>query len=276
MTKPVGYPNEVWFAIKTLWESVPKISMREVLEQVGEAMNTKTPSEKVARAKKEREKWKKKIGRSADSDGWSDAGRKAKSLDQLKIEKNNDATTGYDSDSDHLDHEGEKNTLVENANVYPLNPTNVIAHANRVLTTVEGVIKRHRGRTNRLGVVQDKIISALEDYMNFEKPEITDEEFEKKMDRRDDMLRQLFKEVTLLEKLVLTSQAHQKTERESWGIESSGDDSTNELRKVDSSMLDKKLNENRAALTKQKEEYVQEKMKRIESGEIFNQQEGAV
>lgn len=270
MSTPVGYSNEVWFAIKTLWESVPKISMREVLEQVGEAMKTKMPSEKVARDKKERQKWKKKIGRSPDSDGWSDTGRRAKNSDLLKITNTNDETISCDSGSDHLDQETEKNTQVENAHVYPLNPTAVIAHANKVLSSVEKVIKRHRGRTERLGDLQDKIISALEDYMAFEKPELLDEEFETKMDRRDEMLKQLFKELTLLEKLVLTSQAHQKTERESWGIESSGDDSTNELRKVDSSILDKKMANNRAALTKQKEEYVQEKMKRIESGEIFN------
>ena len=273
MANPIGYPNEVWYAIRILWESVPKISMREVLEQVGEAMNTKTPSEKVARAKKEKEKWQKKIGRSADSDGWSNGGRRANFSDHLRIENNSDETTSYDEDSTHLDHAIKKKSMVENDNVYPLNPTTVVAHAKRVLTSVETVIKRHRDRTDKLGLVQDKIINALEEYMAFEKPGLDDDEFEQTMERRDGVLKQLFKEITLLEKLVLTSQAHQKTERESWGIESSGEDRANELRKVDSSMLDKKLNENKKALIKQKEVDIQEKMKRIESGELFNQKE---
>jgi hypothetical protein len=36
MSFPVGYPKEVWEALKTLWESVPKISVSEVRRQVGD------------------------------------------------------------------------------------------------------------------------------------------------------------------------------------------------------------------------------------------------
>lgn len=267
MTQQIGYPNEVWFAIKTLWESVPKISMRETLEQVAVTMKTKVPSEKVARTRKNNEKWVKKIGRKGSDRGDAKAGRIFEILDHGNVGNNAEKT---DSSADISTLKNAADFQVEKLNVYPLNPNVVVSKANRILSKVEDIIQAHRTRTNRLGDIQERIITALEDYMNMDKPDLMSEDFEKDMDRRDSMLRQLFKEVTLLEKMVFTMQAHQKTERESWGIESSGDDRTNEIRKIDSTALDKKLAENRKALADQKETFVRDKIKRIESGEMFN------
>ena len=268
MTAIVGYPDEVWVAIKTLWESVPKITLPEVRRQVGEAMDCETPSEQVIGRKIKAQKWKKAVRRISF--------KHPKSVVAETMSQTTNRTSGNIDNSIDSDEvlEGEFTDVSSSSDRcdYPLDPTPVFNEAKRVLKGVERTIKNHRLRNSNLGEMQDTLVDQFEDVLDV-KLDTANENFESEAKKLVTALRVLQLKTGVLTDLAIANKAIQSSDRESWGIESSGDDSTNELRKVDSTILDKKLNENRAALTKQKEEYVQEKMKRIESGEIFNQQE---
>lgn len=268
MSAPVvGYPNEVWVAIKTLWESVPKITLPEVRRQVGEAMDCETPSEQVIGRKIKTQKWKKAIRRISLKQPKQVVADTASQTTDRTIE-NIDGTI----DGDEI-LEGEFTDVSSGSDRcdYPLDPTPVFNEAKRILKGVEKTITNHRLRNSNLGEMQDTLVEQFEDVLDV-KLDTTSDDFESEAKKLVTALRVLQLKTGVLTDLAVANKAIQSSDRESWGIESSGDDSTNELRKVDSSILDKKLSNNRAALTKQKEEYVQEKMKRIESGEIFNQQ----
>lgn len=56
----IRYPDEVWRAIKKLWEVSPKAtSLQTILNQVAETLECEVPSRQSAEAKIKREKWKK-------------------------------------------------------------------------------------------------------------------------------------------------------------------------------------------------------------------------
>ena len=269
MSTPVGYPNEVWVALKALWESVPKISLTEVRNQVGDSMKCSMPTESVIARKIKDKKWKKIIRKTdrvtvkslvmppVTTDGESDG-----DVTDLDLSAPSNADDSLDGQYTDI------STQFPSHN-HPLDPTKIFRDAKRVLNGVERTIANHRLRNSNLGEMQDTLVEQFEDVLDV-KLDTTSDDFESEAKKLVTALRVLQLKTGVLTDLAIANKAIQSSDRESWGIESSGDDSTNELRKVDSSILDKKLSNNRAALTKQKEEYVQEKMKRIESGEIFN------
>ena len=269
---PVGYPNEVWVAIKALWESVPKISLTDLRNQVGETMGCSMPTESVIARKIKDKKWK-KIIRKTDRVTVKSSVKTPVTPDG---ENDGDMTGASQSvtmgEDGSIDGEFKDISSEFPSHNYPLDPTRVFSDAKRVLSGVEKTIKNHRQRNATLGTMQDTLVDQYEDVLDV-KLDTANKNFESEAKKLVTALRVLQLKTGVLTDLAIANKAIQSSDRESWGIESSGDDSTNELRKVDSTILDKKLNENRAALTKQKEVYVQEKMKRIESGEIFNQQE---
>lgn len=267
MSKPVGYPKEVWQSLKVLWESVPKISLTELRNQVGDSMGCSMPTESVIARKIKDKKWK-KIVRKTDkiavkslvtTDGENDGGVTDSNV--VMISNEDGSIDGQCTDI----------SVKSASHNHPLDPTHIFREAKRVLNGVEKTIANHRLRNSNLGEMQDTLVEQFEQTLDV-KLDTTSEGFEAEAKKLVTALRVLQLKTGVLTDLAVANKAIQSSDRESWGIESSGDDSTNELRKVDSTILDKKLNENRAALTKQKEVYVQEKMKRIESGEIFNQQ----
>lgn len=268
MSAPVGYPKEVWEALKTLWESVPKISVSEVRRQVGDSMNCSTPDISVISRRIKTHKWKKTVRRTAKNTVNSLVGSD-KIIDSGETQKNSSISIGEGLviDGDCAEVFGKID-----CHNYPLDPTPVFNNAKRILKGVEKTIANHRLRNANLGEMQDTLVEQFEDTLDV-KLDTTNENFETEAKKLVTALRVLQLKTGVLTDLAIANKAIQSSDRESWGIESSGDDSTNELRKVDSSILDKKLSDNRKALTQQKQVYVQEKMKRIESGEIFNQQE---
>lgn len=269
MSTPVGYSNEVWVAIKTLWESVPKISLTDLRNQVGETMGCSMPTESVIARKIKDKKWKKIIRKTdrvtvkssvktpVTPDGENDGDMTGETVSVAMGEDGSIDGEFKDISSEFPSHN------------YPLDPTPVFNEAKRILKGVEKTITNHRLRNSNLGEMQDTLVEQFEDVLDV-KLDTTSDDFESEAKKLVTALRVLQLKTGVLTDLAVANKAIQSSDRESWGIESSGDDSTNELRKVDSSILDKKLSNNRAALTKQKEKYVQEKMKRIESGEIFN------
>lgn len=265
MSTPVGYPKEVWEALKTLWESVPKISVSELRRQVGDSMSCSMPDTSVISRRIKTHNWKKIVRRTAKNTVNSLV-TTDKNNDNDETRKNPNISRGQalviDGDCAEVFSESDCHN-------YPLDPTPVFNEAKRILKGVEKTIANHRLRNSNLGEMQDTLVEQFEDVLDV-KLDTTSDDFESEAKKLVTALRVLQLKTGVLTDLAIANKAIQSSDRESWGIESSGDDSTNELRKVDSSILDKKLSNNRAALTKQKEEYVQEKMKRIESGEIFN------
>lgn len=269
---PVGYPNEVWVAIKTLWESVPKISLPELRNQVGDSLGCSMPTESVIARKIKEKKWKKIIRKTDRMTVNSSV------ITPVRRDGKNDgdmtgANVGVSMGEDgSIDGEFKDVSSKFPSHNHPLDPTRIFSDAKRILNGVEKTISDHRLRNSNLGEMQDTLVEQFEDVLDV-KLDTTSEDFEADAKKLVTALRVLQLKTGVLTDLATANKAIQSSDRESWGIESSGEDRANELRKVDSSMLDKKLNENRAALTKQKEEYVQEKIKRIESGELFNQKE---
>ena len=82
------------------------------------------------------------------------------------------------------------------------------------------------------------------------------------------MLKGLYAEMKLLELMAMTAQVQQKVERESWGIEMSGDDGESDKRKASFVELEMRTKQAREGLAKQREA-VRERLRLIESGEVF-------
>lgn len=268
MGAPLIYPNELWVALRELWEATPKISFRELREQVGQMMGCDCPSEQAISVRSKREGWKKKPLKK-----------------RLKNPVEKVLTEGIDSQQseNNQEHCGERESHDPNNRknqerrkpdllTYPLDPTPVINEAKRVMATVEKIVWKHRERAARAGVLFDSIYSSIERLStDMPIPDVVDPELLIKLTQRKILMESVEAEIKMMLNLMMANQIQQKMEREAWGIESSGDDGEIEKRKADVALLEDKTKSARSGLAQQKAALA-ERLRAVESGEIFEHQ----
>lgn len=171
-SRPNKYPDEVWLAIRTLWESVPKISWREVLEQVGAALQSEMPSEKVCRTRCEREGWK-KIGLNKGLKPRSKDGLKDPKLDLNSTPENDDKSN--DSEWSYAQYKQNMHE-VEFDRSKSVDPSPIIVLSQQSIDHRAQVIQTNRDRCENLDVMFGQIMDACPtQHQVLNNPEIANE-----------------------------------------------------------------------------------------------------
>lgn len=268
MGAPLIYPNELWVALRELWEATPKISVRELRDQVSEMMGCECPKEQVIYAKMKRDDWKKKPLKKRKN---NPVERMMKSDDEFhQISTNDNTETTSESAKKTSPEKPEKKT--PDLLVYPVDATKVMAEARRIMSTVEKIVWKHRERAARAGLLFDSLYCSMEQLSEAcARPDVDDPEIELKLEKRHRLLGSIDAEIKMLTNLMTANQIQQKMEREAWGIESSGDDGEVEKRKADVALLEDKTKSARSGLAQQKAALA-ERLRAVESGEIFEHQ----
>lgn len=259
------YPVEVWQALRQLWEATPKITWGELRENVSSMMRCECPSAQAISARSKREGWKKIPLRKRKHNPVDPVLKQMESPQQpLNTEGDCDASV-----SEILDNPSTQSQQRQRMLKTIPDPTPVLEEARRILSTVEKVVWGHRRRAAIIGNLMESVMNAMADLAEtMPRPDLDDPEFEAKIERRSQVLKGLYAEMKLLELMAITAQVQQKAERESWGIEMSGDDGESEKRKASIAELESKTREARAGLQEQRAA-VAERLRRIEEGEIL-------
>lgn len=262
---PLIYPNEVWVALRELWEASPKISMRELRDTVSTMMGCECPKAQVIYAKKDREQWKKKPLKKRKTNPVETLMKNDDEFHQPFITEDAEAarfSAGKGKDE-------KRKNLTPDLMVYPVDATPVLNEARRILSTVEKIIWKHRTRAASAGQIMDSLYASIDQLTaDCPRPDVNDPEMQNKLDKRNSLLSSVDAEIKMLLNLMMANQIQQKIEREAWGIESSGDDGEATKRKADIGMLEEKTKSARSGLAAQKAA-LYDRMKMIESGEIF-------
>lgn len=201
---PSGYSDEIWLAIRTLWESVPKISWRAVLDQVRAALQAEVPSEKVCRERAKREGWQ-KIGLKKGPKQGSKDGLKPPKLDQNKTPKNTE-----ESESNEWSYADYKKTVsgVEFDGSKNVDPTPVIKMAQRSIDMRAEVIQTQRDRCENLNAMFDQIMAGCP----------TQNDVLYQPDKANDLITMAAKRATVLEMLTRANVNITKQAYMAWGI----------------------------------------------------------
>ena len=254
-SRPNKYPDEVWVAIRTLWESVPKISWREVLEQVGAALQAEMPSEKVCRTRCEREGWK-KIGLNKGLKPRSKDGLKDPKLDLNSTPENNDK-----SNDSEWSYEQYKKSVgeVEFDRSKNVDPTPIIQLSQKSIDQRAEVIRTHRDRCENLDVMLDQIMEACP----------TQHQVLNDPTKADELITMAAKRATVLEILTRSNLNVAKQAFLVWGIsEEMFQDNKNAERIAQIQELEASLAVAADALEEQRQAMF-ERQNKIASGEFF-------
>ena len=263
------YPNEVWVALRELWESTPKISVRELRETVSRMTGCECPKEQVIYARRDRDGWKKKPLKKRKN---NPVERLMKSDDEFHhpfIPDDMDGTTVSGRD----DSAKERVILPPDLVVYPVDATPVLNEARRIMATVEKIVWKQRTRAASAGLIMDSLYASIEQLAeDCPRPTVDDPNIADLLTRRNLLLASIDAEIKMLLNLMMANQIQQKIEREAWGIESSGDDGESDKRKANIALLESKTKSARTGLAQQKSELA-DRLRMIESGEIFQREE---
>lgn len=159
------YPQEVWAAIKVLWESSPKISWRECLEMVSDQLQTEVPSIVAVTRRAKREQWKKKV-KNIVKKPIKKARKPRQNLTlDASINLNPDEQLQDDENAEDLSlNEGLKNTekTVKN-DIKKIDITPVMIMAEDAVQEAALVIHKFRTRSRRIGELVDGVLDNMDD-----------------------------------------------------------------------------------------------------------------
>lgn len=252
------YPDDVWLAIKTLWESVPKISWAEVLRQVGESMQCEVPSQQACINRQNKEKWKKKRLR---GDLKSDL--KINNENQVSgVDKNQLKTINYD---EFVKQEIAEKMLEKNDGNEPLNSQDFIQAVQAADTEQMRVLRRHRSRADLMGDLQDTLITEADEVFSL-KLNIQSENFVHDSKKQSQMLTILDKKANILLTLMLANKHGQDMQFKAWGIAEIENEDSAQARKQDYQTLEEELATQRAAVRQQQEQLFMDRTQQIEKG----------
>ncbi len=273
--KPANYQPQVWLAIRALWEAAPKITWREVLEQVAGTLQCEVPSISTVSTRAKQEKWKKKSRKNAGGNGSGQGAKKdPKSALKNALPFRPGENCETDDTGDFID--GDFRPVSDSENNLDIGLEIIEQAALKIGTSVERVINNHRVRNYRLGQFQDRVMEDVQrDIVAAEiihpsegEGDDVDPLILEKLVIQKKRIEICGLKVDLLKKMAEANSMIQKTDRESWGIESSGDDGEANRRKADTALLEEKTKSARSGLAAQKAA-LYDRMKMIESGEIF-------
>lgn len=201
---PSGYSDEVWLAIRTLWESVPKISWREVLEQVGAALRAEMPSPSVCRRRSQREGWQ-KIGLKKGPKQGAKNGLKDQNSPPNSPLKNKE-----ESDSKPNDYQSYMQGVLggEFNGSKNVDPTPILQMAQRSIDMRAEVIQTQRDRCENMNTMFDQIMAACP----------TQNDVLYQPDKANDLITMAAKRATVLEMLTRANVNITKQAYMAWGI----------------------------------------------------------
>lgn len=268
-----SYPIKVWNALKLLWETSPKITWQQLVDDIAESLQCDVPSASVVRRRAMSEKWKKTVKKQIKSDSKNLKKRQSKvtsendgnSTDnQEEIEVTNPVILASDS--------GQNDGFEE---VRQKASANTIKSAQVVLNL--------RNRSYRLGAFFDITMESIEHVRDevIKLGEFTDEEMalpkdelEKLMMTRQFSIRQKMSFVGGLSELGDTmSRALErilKVDCVAWGLEPDSFRDTTEIKAQRSAVLksmDEKLEEARQKMLEDKKQAFMRDVNSIEAGE---------
>ena len=252
---PSGYSDEIWLAIRTLWESVPKISWRAVIEQVGSALQAEMPTESVCRKRSQREGWKKIGLKKGPKQGTKDGLNQPKSGQDFSVKNQNESVVkSTDYQSYMQDVLGDEFDRLKN-----VDPTPIIQLSQQSIDRRAEVIRTHRDRCENLDVMLDQIMEACP----------TQHQVLNDPVRADELITLAAKRATVLEILTRANLNMGKHAFLIWGIsEEMFQDNKNAERIAHIQELEASLEVAADALEEQRQAMF-ERQRKIASGEFF-------
>lgn len=247
-----NYPDEVWEAIKTLWEGVPKITWAEVIKQVGDTYKCDMPNISAVSKRATKENWKK-------------IGKKIGKTKGEEVAKNELKTIGY------VDFVKEKiQEKINHENLDNQDPKEVITRIFKQVVE-EGkseqsrIIKIHREQADYLSDLYQSLLLQADALFSLEL-RLDDPNF-------DDIAIKHNKLATLTEKktniaLMLATVGKMSQERvfKAWGITEVTNEDAEKARQQDVQKLDEDLAKEREEVKEQQQRLFVERTRLIESG----------
>lgn len=286
MTVKNSYPNEVWHALRTYWESTPKtVKWKETCEFIADSLRHEVPSPQVVARKAAKEKWKKKslTGRSKQPNSPTNLEKTGGSQLVLGNHLRTTANVGgarhttTSATSDFLEDEGGSlgQDFLEQFDVddetdlglgtHPINIMPVVTTAKSIEKNIKNIIRRHRRRSAALGGMFDSILEKWSEAKEIMTKEgATNEELEM-------VMRIMSFAAGSTEMLKDLSAAHERLVKIDVGLWGMGPDDMKENQKQARTLqheeLDRKMDEAKQAQQDQEREML-ERMARIEAGEL--------
>lgn len=247
-----NYPDEVWEAIKTLWEGVPKITWAEVIKQVGDTYKCDMPNISAVSKRATKENWK-KIGKS---------NRKTKGEE---IAKNELKTIGY------VDFVKEKiQEKINHENLDNQDPKEVITRIFKQVVE-EGkseqsrIIKIHREQADYLSDLYQSLLSQADSLFSLEL-RLDDPNFDEIANKHAKMVTLAEKKTNIALMLATVGKMSQERVFKAWGITEVTNEDAEKARKQDVEKLNEELAKERDEVKAEQQRLFVERTRLIESG----------
>lgn len=269
----ISYPPKVWKALKLLWESSPKITWQQLVDDIAETLQCDVPSGSVVRRRAMAEKWKKTVKKQVKSDNKS-----LKKKTSKVTSENDDKLTENKEENDVINPVILMSDSGQNDGFEQVKQQ---ATANSVKSSQ--IILNLRNRSFRLGAFFDITMESIEHVRDevISLGEFTDEEMalphdelEKLMMARQFSIRQKMSFVGGLSELGDTmSKALEriaKVECVAWGLEPDSFKDSADIKAQRSAALkdmDEKLQESRKIMLEDKKKALMRDVSAIEAGE---------
>lgn len=254
------YPDDVWEAIKLIWESMPKISWADVLNEVALSMQCEVPSISTVSERCKAEKWKKIPNKIPNKIPKSDPKNSVKIRKESKAKNENNSTgcTGFLSEkiSRKMGDDTEKKALT-------VPELKIIVEEAR--TEQSRVIERHRQSSDLVSTLRDSLLTQADEVFSLPL-KIDDKDFEENAIKHLKIITLLEKKSSIAMALTIISKNAQETQFKAWGIKEITDEDAEKARKQDYQKLDEDLAKERDEAKVQQQQLFVERTRLIESG----------
>lgn len=250
------YPDDVWEAIKLIWESMPKISWAEVLRQVAQSMQCDVPSISTVSERCKAEKWNKIPNKIPKSNQ-----KNSVKIRQGKVGKNKSNSTGCNEFlSEKISEKFGKNSEEKALTVPELK---IIVEEAR--TEQSRVIERHRQSSDLVSTLRDSLLMQAD--VVFSLPlKMDDKDFEENAVKHLKLITLLEKKSSIAMALTIINKNAQETQFKAWGIKEITDEDAEKARKQDYQKLDEDLAKERDEVKVQQQQLFVERTRLIENG----------
>ncbi|MGE3921084.1 MAG: hypothetical protein AB7F64_09190 [Gammaproteobacteria bacterium] len=250
------YPDDVWEAIKLIWESMPKISWAEVLRQVAQSMQCEVPSISTVSERRNAEKWVKIPNKIPKSDPKNSV--KIRKESKVKNETNSTGCADFLSEkiSRKMGDDTEKKALT-------VPELKIIVEEAR--TEQSRVIERHRQSSDLVSTLRDSLLTQADEVFSLPL-KMDDKDFEENAVKHLKLITLLEKKSSIATALTIINKNAQETQFKAWGIKEITDEDAEKARKQDYQKLDEDLAKERDEVKVQQQQLFVERTRLIESG----------
>ncbi len=263
------YPDEVWEAIRTLWEGVPKITWAEVLRQVGEITDSEVPSQQACINRQKKEKWKKKRLK-------SDLKNSLKNQDGNQASSDEEKELNTISYADFIKHKFcEKIQAEKDENPLPKNRVKELLDSTFAEAENEQskIVRQHRRQAEYLAELYQTLLSQADDLFALQL-DIDDENFDEVSFKHAKLATLTEKKTNIALMLAQVGKLTQERVFKAWGITEVEDDRRVKARQQDIEAQEEELATSRAAMRSEQEKLCRERMAMVERGYFIERVEG--